>query len=88
VGFFEPIHGSAPDIAGQQKANPLATISTVGMLLRYGLKLPREADLVETAVRAVLRDGLRTADIMQPGRTLLGTRAMGDAVIERLRKAR
>ncbi len=86
VGFFEPIHGSAPDIAGQQKANPLATVATVGMLLRYGLKLDREADLIEGAIKAVLAAGLRTADIMQPGRTLVGTRAMGDAVVERLKQ--
>lgn len=85
VGFFEPIHGSAPDIAGQQKANPLATIGTVALLLRYGLKLEAEAQLVEKAIRQVLKDGLRTGDIKQPGCTILGTRAMGDAVVERLR---
>lgn len=85
VGFFEPIHGSAPDIAGQQKANPLATIGTVALLLRYGLKLEAEAQLVERAIRQVLKDGLRTGDIKQPGCRILGTREMGDAVVERLR---
>jgi 3-isopropylmalate dehydrogenase len=85
VGFFEPIHGSAPDIAGQQKANPLATIGTVSMLLRYGLKLTAEADLVEGAIRAVLKDGLRTGDIARTGEKVLGTREMGDAVVARLK---
>ena len=85
VGFFEPIHGSAPDIAGQQKANPLATVGTVALLLRYGLKLEPEAKVVEAAIKAVLAAGLRTGDIMQPGCTLLSTRAMGDAVVERIR---
>jgi 3-isopropylmalate dehydrogenase len=86
VGFFEPIHGSAPDIAGQGKANPLATIGTVALLLRYGLKLEAEAVLVEKAIGAALRDGLRTADIKQPGKTVLATKDMGDAVLDRLRR--
>jgi len=84
VGFFEPIHGSAPDIAGQGKANPLAMIGSVEMLLRYGLQLADEADQVDAAVRRTLADGLRTGDIMQPGCTQLDTVAMGDAVIARL----
>ena len=86
VGFFEPIHGSAPDIAGQGKANPLATIGTVALLLRYGLKLEAEAALVERAIGAALKDGLRTADIKQPGKTVLSTTDMGDAVIERFHR--
>jgi 3-isopropylmalate dehydrogenase len=85
VGFFEPIHGSAPDIAGQQKANPLATIATVSMLLRYGLKLIAEADAVEAAIKRTLKDGKRTGDIAKPGETVLTTRQMADAVLERLR---
>ncbi len=84
IGFFEPIHGSAPDIAGQGKANPLATIGTVALLLRHGLGLEAEAALVERAVRAVLADGLRTPDIAQGGGRLVGTREMGAAVVERL----
>jgi 3-isopropylmalate dehydrogenase len=87
VGFFEPIHGSAPDIAGQGKANPLATISTVALLLRHGLALHAEAAQVEQAVRAVLADGLRTPDIAQGGGTVVGTRAMGDAVVAKLSRA-
>lgn len=84
VGFFEPIHGSAPDIAGQGKANPLAMIGSVEMLLRYGLKLTAEAEAVDSAVRDVLGAGLRTGDIMQDGCTQLDTEAMGAAVIERV----
>ena len=87
VGFFEPIHGSAPDIAGQGKANPLATISTVALLLRYGLKLEREAALVEAAIRRVLASGKRTADIRQEGLPVLGTVAMGEAVLAELKRA-
>lgn len=84
VGFFEPIHGSAPDIAGQQKANPLAMIGTVALLLRYALKLEAEAALVESAIRKTLRDGLRTGDIAKPGESIVTTREMGDAVVARL----
>jgi len=85
VGFFEPIHGSAPDIAGQKKANPLATIGTVALLLRYGLKLEAEARLVERAIKAVLKAGLRTGDIKQPGCTLVDTVAMGEAVVAQIK---
>jgi 3-isopropylmalate dehydrogenase len=85
VGFFEPIHGSAPDIVGQRKANPLATIGTVALLLRHGLRLHAEADLVERAVRAVLRDGLRTGDIARTGEKTVDTVTMGDAVAARIR---
>ena len=86
VGLFEPIHGSAPDIAGQQKANPLAMVGSVSMLLRYGLKLIAEADAVDAAIRSVLKDGLRTGDIANPGEVVLGTKAMGDAIVERLKR--
>ena len=85
VGFFEPIHGSAPDIAGQQKANPLAMIGTLALLLRYGLKLEAEAQLIERTISQVLKDGLRTGDIKQPGCRILNTREMGDAAVERLK---
>ena len=81
-GLFEPAHGSAPDIAGQDKANPLATILSGAMLLRLGLHLPAEADCIENAVRRTLRDGYRTGDIMEAGKTQLSTTAMGDKVIE------
>jgi len=84
-GFYEPIHGSAPDIAGQDKANPLATILSVAMMLRYSFDLTREADDIEQAVAKVLEDGYRTADIMEPGMKLVGTERMGDLVVEYLK---
>jgi 3-isopropylmalate dehydrogenase len=79
--MYEPIHGSAPDIAGKGVANPLATILSLAMLLRYSLAQPAAADRVETAVRKVLAQGFRTADIAEAGRQTLSTRAMGDAVV-------
>ncbi|MDD3652198.1 3-isopropylmalate dehydrogenase [Immundisolibacter sp.] len=84
-GLYEPVHGSAPDIAGQQKANPLATLLSVAMLLRYTLGQASAADAVEQAVASVLRQGLRTADIALPGERVLGTAQMGDAVVAALR---
>ena len=82
-GLYEPVHGSAPDIAGQDKANPLATILSVAMMLRYSLGAGEMADRVEAAVGAVLEDGLRTPDL-QGGSRRVGTREMGRAVAERL----
>ena len=80
-GLFEPVHGSAPDIAGKDIANPIASILSSAMMLRYSLGLPEEADKVERAVRTVLAAGLRTADIQQPGmKRLVGTTEMGDAI--------
>ena len=83
-GMYEPIHGSAPDIAGQNKANPLATILSVAMMLRYTLYEPEMADRIEAAVDSVLDKGLRTADIMSQGMTEVTTEAMGDAVVDAL----
>ncbi len=83
-GLYEPIHGSAPDIAGQDKANPLATILSVAMMLRYSFSLEEEAAAIEQAVSGVLESGLRTGDIMEPGMRLVGCEAMGDAVAELL----
>jgi len=83
-GLYEPIHGSAPDIAGQNRANPLATILSAAMLLRYSLHNEEAARRIERAVEKVLEDGYRTADIEQPGCTLVGTAEMGDAVIQAL----
>ena len=82
-GLYEPIHGSAPDIAGRGVANPLATILAAAMMLRHSLGLEDQAIVIESAVRRVLSDGLRTADIAA-GRPSIGTQAMGDAVVERL----
>jgi len=85
-GLYEPVHGTAPDIAGQNLANPFACILSFAMCLRYSFEKLDEAKLVELAVERVLNDGLRTGDIMQPGKTLVGTREMGDAVIAALEK--
>ncbi|MBQ7739199.1 MAG: 3-isopropylmalate dehydrogenase [Desulfovibrionaceae bacterium] len=81
-GLFEPIHGSAPDLAGQDKANPLATILSAAMLLRLGFGLTAEADLIEKAVRKTLADGFRTGDIMEEGKTLVGCQKMGELVTQ------
>jgi 3-isopropylmalate dehydrogenase len=86
-GLYEPIHGSAPDIAGQDKANPLATILSVAMMFRYTFERADIADRIESAVRAVLAAGLRTADIALPGDRVIGTRAMGDAVVAAFQRA-
>ena len=83
-GLFEPIHGSAPDIAGRDKANPLATILSGAMLLRLGFHLTEEAECIENAVRRAQRDGFPTGDIMEPGMIQVGCEAMGRKVIERL----
>lgn len=85
-GLYEPIHGSAPDIAGKGIANPLATILSVAMMLRSSFDLPAEADSVEAAVDAVLTAGHRTADLAQPGRPTISTSAMGDLVVEAIRQ--
>ncbi len=83
-GMYEPIHGSAPDIAGHNKANPLATILSVAMMLRYSLNQNAHAEAIETAVRHVLQQGIRTADICAVGETPVSTSAMGDAVVQAL----
>ncbi|HVH36574.1 MAG TPA: 3-isopropylmalate dehydrogenase, partial [Tahibacter sp.] len=83
-GMYEPIHGSAPDIAGKDVANPLATILSAAMMLRYSLDQEAAAQRLEGAVRKVLAQGLRTADIAAPGEAVIGTRAMGDAVVAAL----
>ena len=80
-GLYEPIHGSAPDIAGKDLANPLATILSAAMMLRYSFDREAEATRVEAAVKSVLAQGLRTADIYEAGTTKVGTKQMGDAVI-------
>ncbi|MBB2202892.1 3-isopropylmalate dehydrogenase [Gluconacetobacter tumulisoli] len=84
--LYEPIHGSAPDIAGKGLANPLAQILSFSMLLRYSFGMDAEAELIETAVSNVLASGLRTADIMSPGMAQVGTAVMGEAVVRELDK--
>lgn len=83
-GVFEPVHGSAPDIAGLDKANPLAQVLSTAMMLRYGLNQSQAADHIEKGVFQVLQRGARTGDIMSPGMNFLGCRAMGDALIQAL----
>ena len=85
-GLYEPVHGSAPDIAGQGLANPLAQVQSLAMLLRYSLGHSEDADLIDQAVNKVLDSGLRTADIMQPGMTKASTVMMGDALLAELDK--
>ncbi len=87
LGLFEPVHGSAPDIAGQDLANPIASVLSSAMMLRYSLNLPDEASRVEAAVRSVLAAGYRTGDIHQPGTRRVGTSEMGDAIVEALERA-
>lgn len=84
LGLYEPAHGSAPEIAGLNIANPLATILSAAMLLRYSLDLDKEADAIEEAVRQVLRDGVRTPDIWSEGCTKVGTKEMGQEIIRRI----
>ena len=83
-GLYEPIHGSAPDIAGKDQANPLATILSLGLMFRYTFARPDVAQRIDAAVRRVLQQGHRTGDIALPGETAIGTRAMGDAVVAAL----
>lgn len=80
LGLYEPIHGSAPDIAGQNKANPIATILSAAMMLRYSFDMGEEADAVEKAVDKALEEGFRTGDIMSEGKTLVGCTEMGDII--------
>jgi 3-isopropylmalate dehydrogenase len=83
--MYEPIHGSAPDIAGKNIANPIASILSLSMALRYSLDLDAEADLIDIAVQQVLDEGLRTKDIMSSGKKEIGTSVMGDAIISKLK---
>ena len=80
-GLFEPVHGSAPDIAGQGIANPIAMLASFGMCLRYSFNMIEEADRLDQAIASVLDSGLRTRDIMSEGTTVVGTSHMGDAII-------
>jgi 3-isopropylmalate dehydrogenase len=84
--LYEPIHGSAPDIAGQDKANPIAAILSFAMCLRYSFAMKAEADLIDRAVGAVLDEGIRTGDIMQQGMRQVGTKEMGNAILGALQK--
>lgn len=83
-GMYEPVHGSAPDIAGQDKANPMATILSAAMMLRYTFNLSEEADAIEAAVKTVLNDGYRTGDIVSNGMKLVGTKEMGKLIMNQI----
>ena len=83
-GLYEPSHGSAPDIAGKGIANPIATILSAAMMLRFSLDLDKEADAVEAAVQQVLKEGYRTVDIMSEGMKQVGTKEMGDLIADRI----
>lgn len=84
LGLYEPSHGSAPDIAGQNKANPMATILSAAMMLRYSFDLEKEAMVIERAVKEVLKDGFRTIDILSEGKSLVGTKEMGDLIANKI----
>jgi 3-isopropylmalate dehydrogenase len=84
--MYEPVHGSAPDIAGKGVANPIAMIASFGMALRYSLNRGKEADMIDRAIAAALAKGLRTAHIKSEGCTLVGTRDMGDAIIAEIER--
>ncbi|MDR4483492.1 MAG: isocitrate/isopropylmalate family dehydrogenase, partial [Nitrospirales bacterium] len=84
VGMFEPIHGSAPDIAGKNIANPIGTIASAAMMLTYSFGLTKEAEMIESAIQKTLEQGYRTKDIESQGRTLVGTAEMGDHIVKHL----
>ncbi len=82
VAMYEPVHGSAPDIAGQNKANPIATIASIAMMLKYSFNLGNESDVIENAIEKVLNKNFRTGDIYTAGMTLLGTKEMAEKIVE------
>jgi 3-isopropylmalate dehydrogenase len=84
--LYEPVHGSAPDIAGQGKANPIAMIASFAMALRYSFNLGKEADMIEQAIAGALASGLRTGDIAASGEKAVGTKEMGDGILRELEK--
>jgi 3-isopropylmalate dehydrogenase len=84
--MYEPVHGSAPDIAGKGVANPIAMLASFGMALRYSLNMAKEADRIEAAIAAALAQGLRTADIRSEGTRAVATAEMGDAIVAEMKK--
>ncbi|MBV9953933.1 MAG: 3-isopropylmalate dehydrogenase, partial [Pseudolabrys sp.] len=85
--LYEPVHGSAPDIAGKGVANPIAMIASFGMALRYSFNMGKQADMIDAAIAAALAKGFRTGDIASPGMKTVGTREMGDAILAELEAA-
>lgn len=88
IGLYEPVHGSAPDIMGKNIANPIATIKSVEMMLRYSFELEREADEIDSAVNVILSDGYRTKDIFRDGDILVGTEEMGNRIVAHIEQSR
>ena len=86
LGMYEPIHGSAPDIAGQGKANPIAAILSAAMLLRYSLGLTKEAGVIEAAVEETINAGYRTEDLREDGKTVSGTQEMGGKIVQTVKR--
>jgi 3-isopropylmalate dehydrogenase len=84
--LYEPVHGSAPDIAGKGIANPIAMLASFGMALRYSFNMGKEADLIDSAIAAALAKGLRTADIKSEGTTIVSTSEMGQAIVDEVEK--
>jgi 3-isopropylmalate dehydrogenase len=84
--MYEPVHGSAPDIAGKGIANPIAMLASFGMALRYSLNMTKEADQIDAAIAAALAQGLRTADIKSEGAKIVTTAQMGDAIVGEMKK--
>jgi 3-isopropylmalate dehydrogenase len=84
--LYEPIHGSAPDIAGKDIANPIATISSLAMMFKYSFSLEKEANLIETAIENILNSGFRTADIAKENETAISCSQMGDEIVKELKK--
>ena len=84
IGMYEPVHGSAPDIAGKDIANPIATIASLAMMLKYSFGLQKESDAIEQAIVSVLEAGYRTADLKEEGKTTVGTKQIGELIIERI----
>ena len=85
-GLYEPIHGTAPDITGQNKANPIAAILSAALLLRHSLGLNEEAEVIESAVERIIAQGYRTIDLREEGKTILGTKEMGRIIAEAVAK--
>ena len=88
TSLYEPIHGSAPDLRGKDVVNPIATILSAGMMLKYSFKIDEAYDLKEKSIKDVLKDGYRTADIMSDNKELVGTKRMGDLIKDKVLKAK
>jgi 3-isopropylmalate dehydrogenase len=86
--MYEPVHGSAPDIAGQDKANPIAMILSFAMALRYSFDMPNYADIIETAIKSILAQNIRTGDIANKESTIVGTQQMGDLIVAEMMNAK